>query len=157
MQLVSVGSSRGESNFHLIFTPKYRRDVFVDKEVKRMCVKSFAETCQKLGIGMEACEFGPDHVHVFVSRCKNCSVPYLAQRLKGASSHMIRHRLWGIVKGKLWGDSFWSDCYFYRSVGSTTSEAVRYYIENSQRKHHDILDYEETRIKQEPRQAKLTD
>jgi putative transposase len=157
VQLVSVGSSRGESNFHLIFTPKYRRDVFVDEEVKRMCVESFAETCSKLSIGMEACEFGSDHAHVFISRCKNFSVPYMVQRLKGASSHMIRHRLWSRVKGKLWGDSFWSDGYFYRSVGSTTSEAVRYYVENSQRKHLNTPDYEETKIKQKPRQAKLTD
>jgi len=157
MQLVSVGSSRGESNFHFIFTPKYRRDVFVDEEVKEMCVESFAETCSKLSIGMEACEFGPDHVHVFVSRCKNYSIPYMVQRFKGASSHTIRHRLWSRVKGKLWGDSFWSDGYFYRSVGSTTSEAVRYYIENSQRRHHNIPDYEETKIRQRPRQARLTD
>ena len=157
MQLVSVGSSRGESNFHLIFTPKYRRDVFVDEDVKRMCEKSFAETCQKLGIGMEACEFGPDHVHVFVSRCKNHSVPLMVQRFKGASSHTIRHRLWNSVKNKLWGDSFWSDGYFYRSVGSTTSKAVKSYIENSQRKHYNKPGYEEAQIKQQPRQTRPTD
>ena len=86
MQLVSVGSSRGESNFHLIFTPKYRRDVFTDDEVRRACLESFAQTCYVLGVRMEACEFGPDHVHLFVSRCKkNYSVPYLVQRFKGAS------------------------------------------------------------------------
>jgi REP element-mobilizing transposase RayT len=67
VQLISVGSSRGESNFHLIFTPKYRRDVFTDDGVKRMCLESFAETCYVLGVRMEACEFGPDHVHLFVS------------------------------------------------------------------------------------------
>ncbi|MGC9107563.1 MAG: hypothetical protein ACP5IE_05170 [Infirmifilum sp.] len=33
MKLVSVGSSIGESNFHFVFTPKYRRDVFVDGKV----------------------------------------------------------------------------------------------------------------------------
>ena len=157
MQLVSLGSSRGESNFHLIFTPKYRQDVFVDGEVKRMCVESFAKTCGKLGVGLEACEFGPDHVHVFVSRCKNYGVPYLVQRFKGASSHMIRRKLWSRVKSKLWGDSFWSDGYFYRSVGSTTSEAVQYYIQNSPRKHYAKPDYEETKIKQKPKQTKLTD
>jgi REP element-mobilizing transposase RayT len=81
LQLVSVGSSRGESNFHLIFTPKYRRDVFTDGEGRRMCLESFAEPCYALSIRMEACEFGPDHVHVFVSRCKNYSVPYMVQRL----------------------------------------------------------------------------
>ena len=54
-------------------------------------------------IGMEACEFGPDHVHVFVSGCKNYSVPQIAQRLKGASAHRIRRELWDRVKSKLWG------------------------------------------------------
>jgi len=129
----------------------------LDEEVKRMCMESFAETCYKLGIKMEVCEFGDDHVHVFVSRCKNHSIPYMVQRLKGTSSHMIRHRLWERVKGKLWGDSFWSDGYFYRSVGSTTSEAVKYYIENSQTQRSNVPDYEERKIREEPRQARMTD
>jgi len=142
VQLLSVGSSRGESNYHLIFTPKYRRDVFTDGEVRRVCLESFAQTCYALGLKMEACEFGTDHVHLFVSRCKNYSVPSMVQRIKGASSHRVRHELWERVKDKLWGDSFWSDGYFYRSVGSTTAEAVQYYVQNSQRKHWMRYDYE---------------
>ncbi len=75
--------------------------------------------------------------------------------MKGVSSHTIRQRLWDRVRGKLWGDSFWSDGYFYRSVGSTTSEAVRYYIERSQRKHFIQHDYETAA--EERAQARLTD
>jgi REP element-mobilizing transposase RayT len=89
----------------MIFTPKYRRDVFTDDEVRRMYLESFAETCYALSIRMETCEFGRDHIHLFVNRCKNYSVPYLAQRFKSTSSHRIRY--------ELWGDSFWSDGYFY--------------------------------------------
>ena len=73
----------------------------------------------------EACEFGLDHVHLFVSGCRKYSVPYMAQRLKGASAYAIRHRLRDRVRGKLWGDPFWSDGYFCRSVGSTITETVR--------------------------------
>jgi putative transposase len=155
LQLVSVGSSRGESNFHLIFTPKYRRDVFTDDEVRRMCLECFAHTCYVLGVKLEACEFGPDHVHLFVSRCKNYSVPYLVQRFKGASSHRIRRELWERVRDKLWGDSFWSDGYFYRSVGSTTAEAVQYYVQNSQKRHWMRYNYETE--PRESEQARLTD
>ena len=156
MKLVSVGSSIGESNFHFVFTPKYRRDVFVDGKVREACLESFAETCYRLGVKMEACEFGPDHVHLFVSGCRKYSVPYMAQMFKGASSRKIRAELWDNVRDKLWGDSFWSDGYFYRSVGSTTAEAVQYYVENSQRKHW--MDYEETKIMEnEPAQIRLTD
>ncbi|MDG6994911.1 MAG: transposase [Nitrososphaerota archaeon] len=74
-QLVSVGSFLGESNYHLQFTPKYRRDVFRDEAVKDLCRRSFEEVCTKMRIGMVACEFGPDHAHVFVANCKNYSVP----------------------------------------------------------------------------------
>ena len=149
MQLVSVGSSLGESNFHLQFTPKYRRDVFLDEEVRTLCRESFRQVCAELRIGMEACEFGPDHVHVFVSRCKNYGVPEIARRLKGASSRRIRLELWERVKDKLWGDSFWSGGYFYRSIGSTTSEAVQFYIEHSQRRHWMGLDYDAGQMREE--------
>jgi REP element-mobilizing transposase RayT len=44
------------------------------------------EVCAELRIGMEACEFGPDHLHVFVSRCKNYCVLEIARRMKGAYS-----------------------------------------------------------------------
>ena len=47
------------------------------------------------------------------------------------------------------------DGYFYRSVGSTTAEAVEYYVQNSQSKHWMSHDYE-TRA-QEEAQARLTD
>ncbi len=127
----------------------------MDEQVKRKCLESFAETCFQLGVKMEACEFGPDHVHLFVSHCKNYCVPQMVQRFKGASSHRIRHELWDRVKGKLWGDSFWSDGYFYRSVGSTTAEAVQYYIEHSQRKHWTQHDFETKSA--DRAQARLTD
>jgi REP element-mobilizing transposase RayT len=81
----------------------------------------------------------------------------MVQRFKGASAHRIRHELWERVRGKLWGDSFWSDGYFYRSVGSTTAEAVQYYVENSQRKHWMRYDDYETRTQVKEAQARLTD
>ena len=42
----------------------------------------------------------------------------------------------------LWGDKFWTSGYFYRSIGQASSEAVRFYIEHSQAKHWEVVDYE---------------
>ena len=53
-------------------------------------------------------------------------------------------------------DSYWSDGYFYRSIGSTTSDAVRYYIEHSQRKHWIEQDYEEEQAEMEQAQKQAT-
>ena len=125
------------------FTPKYRRDVFRDDMVRRVCEASFRETAEELKFVIHALAFGPDHVHVFVGACKNISVAAVVGRLKGASSRRVRLECWGRVESKLWGDAFWSGGYFYRSVGSTTSEAIQYYVESSQGKHWTALDFEE--------------
>ena len=58
----------------------------------------------------------------------------VVKHLKGANSRRVRRECWDSVKSKLWGEAFWSGGYFYRSVGSTTSEAIQYHIERSQGK-----------------------
>ncbi len=143
MELMRGHHSVGEANLHLQFTAKYRRCVFREGLVKRVCEESFQETAERLGLVIHAMAFWPDHVHVFVGACRNHSVAEVVRRLKGASSRRIRRECWERIKGKLWGKVFWSGGYFYRSVGSTTGEAIQYYIQNSQRKHWTALDYEE--------------
>ena len=65
---------------------------------------------------------------MFLGGCRRCSVSDLARLFKGASSRELRVKHWDRVKQKLWGSSFWSDGYFYESIGSVTSEAIEYYI-----------------------------
>ena len=142
MELVRSAHSLGEANFHLQFTPKYRRDVFRDGEVKKTCEEGFRETAARYGFAVHAVEFGPDHAHIFVGACKNLAVSELARLLKGASSRWIRQRCWDRLKAKLWGDAFWTAGYFYRSVGATTNEAIKYYLEHSQRKHWKAVDHD---------------
>ena len=142
IELVRSAHSLGEANFHFQFTPKYRRDVFRDGEVKRVCEDSFRETAARYDFAVHAVEFGPEHAHIFVGACKNRSVSELARLLKGASSRRLRLECWDRLCGKLWGDSFWSDGYFYRSVGATTNEAIEFYIQNSQRKHWRAVDHD---------------
>ena len=142
MELIRGSHSFGESNYHLQFTPKYRRDIFVDGVIKEVCADCFAQVAKRLGVVLAAVEFGPDHVHLFVCNCKNYSPAELARRFKGASSRLLRLALWERVSQKLWGDSFWSDGFFYRSVGAVTSDSIKYYVEHSQRKHWNIVDFE---------------
>jgi putative transposase len=129
MKLVRSPHSLGEADFRLQFTPKYRRDVF-------------RETATRYGFAIHAIEFGPDHAHIFVGACKNLAVSELVRLLKGTGSRWIRQRCWSRVKSKLWGDAFWTAGYFYRSVGSTTNEAILYYLEHSQRKHWKAVDHD---------------
>jgi len=132
----------GESNYHFQFTPKYRRDIYKDKVLKKACEDSLRMIAERWGVEMLAVEFGPDHVHLFIGSCRKYSVSQLAQYFKGASSRELRMNCWERVREKEWGNALWSAGYFYESVGRVTSETIKYYIERQQGKHWAELDYD---------------
>ena len=127
--------SVGGSNYHLQFTPKYRRRVFIVWKIRKLIEALIRRKAHKMGLHLEAIEFGPEHVHVFVTGCRKYSVSYLVNQLKGYSSRRIRQALPMELKPFLWGDSFWTDGYFYESIGRITTETVMFYIERQQGKH----------------------
>jgi len=43
--------------------------------------------------------------------------------------------MWERVRKYELGGSFWSDGYFFETVGRITSESIQFYIERMQRKH----------------------
>ena len=135
MDLVHNRYSVGGSNYHFQFTPKYRKSIFKIERICKLIRALIKYKAFKLVVEIEAIEFGPDHVHVFVTNCKNYSVPQLAQHFKGYSSFKVRRAFPAEMSYFLWGKSFWSDGYFYESVGRVTSETVKFYIERQQGKH----------------------
>lgn len=141
IELVRTTSSVGESCLHLQLTPAYRRDIFANSEVKDLTKIYFLEKSKKLGIIIAAMDFGPDHFHAFITNWKKYSVEKIANELKGFTSYMMRKHHWDLFKTKLWGKKFWSEGYFYRTVGVVTKEAVKFYIEHSQKKHWKPVDY----------------
>jgi len=90
---------------------------------------------KKMGIGIGAIEFGPDHVHMFLTDCGKYNVPAIIQHIKGFSSWYLRKNYWDMVKGYLWGFAFWSRGYFFESIGRVTMNTVKFYIERQQGKH----------------------
>ena len=141
MELVRTASTVGESCLHLQLTPAYRRDIFVDEQVKTLTKIYLLEKAQKLGIMISALDFGPDHLHIFITNWKKYSVEKLANEVKGFTSYMMRKFHKHLFSDKLWGNKFWSEGYFYRTVGVVTSEALKFYIEHSQKKHWRAVDY----------------
>jgi len=139
IKLTSYNHTVGDSNCHLQFTPKYRKPIFEDKDVLAECEKQFKEIAARLNVQLVGMGLGPDHAHIFVADWKNYSIAQLAQRFKGASSRAIRQKLPVrlTVKG-LYGDSMWSDGYMHRTVGAVTTETMKKYVTESQKKHWTI-------------------
>ena len=149
IELVRTTSSVGESCLHLQLTPAYRRDIFADGNVRELTKVYFLEKSKKLGLLIAAMNFGPDHFHAFITNWKKYSVEKIANELKGFTSYMMRRFHKELFIDKLWGKKFWSEGYFYRTVGVVTREAVEFYIKNSQKKHWKAVDYHYYKDKQQ--------
>ena len=140
--LVRTSSSVGESNLHLQITPAYRQDIFADRQVWEFVLIYMKEKLKKMNVILLTAECGKDHAHIFLANWKNYTIPYIVQQIKGFSSYMMRKYHENLVIGKLYGKKFWSEGYFYRTVGMVTKESTKFYIEKSQKKHWKALDYE---------------
>lgn len=134
-ELRSSGHTIGETNLHLQFTPAYRRDIFADPLTRELTVAYITQRAKEMKVEIAAIECGPDHLHLFVKHWKNWKIPVLAGQLKTYSSRMMRKGHMYMFDDKLWGNKFWSSGYFHRTVGAITSETVKRYIKEGQKKH----------------------
>lgn len=134
-ELVRTTSTIGESNLHLQITPAYRRAAFADPQIQELARIFILDKLKKMKVAVLAENCGPDHWHFFLANWKNHSIPKLAQHIKGYSSYMLRKFYKQRVSRKLWGKKFWSEGYFYRTVGVVTRETMQRYIAQSQDKH----------------------
>lgn len=134
--LYRTSHSFGEANYHLQFTPKYRVPVFRNYQIREGCRDLFRRAARNLSIDIVALDFGPDHVHIFVARCKNYSVAYLARRFKGYVSRYIWRLYPDELRGFFWSRrKFWSSGYFHETVGAVTTDVCERYVKTGQRKH----------------------
>ena len=135
IQTTNYSHAVGEFNYHIQLTPAFRRNIFADEKVRKLTNAYLVAKIEGLKLNLVAIEFGPNHVHLFVANCKNYAPCKIIQFLKGFSSRMMRKNHFELFRMFLWGDKFWSEGYFCRSIGETTSEAVEHYIKESQVKH----------------------
>jgi len=139
-QIRSYSHAVGEFTYHIQITPAYRRKVMENDKVDKLVKAYIAAKLDELCVEIVTMKGGPDHLRIFVANCKNVAPSVLVGQLKGFSSRMMRKNHAKLFKTYLWGNKFWSEGYFCRSIGSTTTEAVEYYITHSQDKHW--VDYE---------------
>ncbi|MBU2765697.1 IS200/IS605 family transposase [Acidithiobacillus ferrivorans] len=115
--------------YHVVWCPKYRRDVLVNgadtrlKEIMRqVCFETESEILEM--------EVMPDHVHLLVEVDPQFGVNHLVKLIKGRSSRLIRQEFsW--CRTRL--PSLWTNSYFVSTVGGAPLEIIKQYIE--QQKH----------------------
>ena len=112
--------------YHIVWCPKYRRKVLVDKIDERLksIIQQLAEELQCEIIEMEIM---PDHVHLLLEVDPQFGVHRAVKAIKGRTSRLLRSEF-PELKRKL--PTLWANSYFVSTVGGAPLAIVKQYIEN---------------------------
>ena len=123
----SLAHSKWNCKYHIVFAPKYRRQVIYGK-IKAdigIMLRKLCEYKQVEIIEAEACK---DHIHMLVSIPPKYSVAQIMGYLKGKSSLMIFEK-YANMKYKYGNRHFWCRGY-YVDTGGRNKKAIAEYIRN---------------------------
>lgn len=132
----SLNHTRYRCQYHIVFAPKFRRQV-IYREIKVDIGKILRQLCQQKGIEIIEAELCPDHIHMLISIPSippKYSVAQVMGYLKGKSSLMIFDRH-ANLKYKYGSRHFWCRGYYVSTVGLNEA-TIRKYIEEQEK--HDI-------------------
>ena len=123
----SLAHSKWNCKYHIVFAPKYRRQVIYGKIYKDIGV-ILRKLCEQKGVEIHEAEFCKDHVHMLVSIPPKLSVAQFMGYLKGKSSLMIFDRH-ANLKYKYGNRHFWCRGYYVDTVGRN-KKVIEEYIRN---------------------------
>ncbi len=108
----SLAHTRWECKYHVVFAPKYRRQV-IYKDVKADVGQILGTLCRRKGIEIIEAQCMPDHVHMLIRIPPKYSVSEIMGYLKGKSSLMIFEK-YANLKYKYGNRHFWCRGYYLR-------------------------------------------
>ena len=120
----SLSHTKWNCKYHVVFAPKYRRQVFY-KEKKEAVRKILRQLCEWKGVNILEAEACPDHVHMLVEIPPKMAVSSFMGYLKGKSSTML-YEQFGELKYKYRNREFWCKGYYVDTVGKNTSRIAEY-------------------------------
>ena len=126
MDINSLAHTKWECKYHIVFAPKYRRQV-IYKQIKADVGQILGTLCRRKGIAIIEAECCPAHIHMLVRIPPKYSVSEVVGYLKGKSSLMIFEKH-ANLKYKYGNRHFWCRGYCVDTVGKNTA-AIKEYIQ----------------------------
>ena len=120
----SLDHTSWRCQYHIVFAPKYRRQV-IYREIKVDKGKILRKLCEQKGVKIIEAELCPDHVHMLVSIPPKYSVSQIMGYFKGKSSLMIFDRH-ANLKYKYGNRHFWARGYYVDTVGRNKKQIQEY-------------------------------
>ena len=110
--------------YHIVFAPKYRRQVFY-REKRIEIGKILRKLCEWKGVEIVEAEVCPDHIHMLLSIPPKYSVGSVMGYIKGKRSLLIYER-WKNMQYKYKNREFWCQGYYVDTVGKNKVKIAEY-------------------------------
>ena len=123
----SLAHTQWECKYHIVFAPKYRRQIIYGK-IKQDIGQMIRKLCEYKGVEIIEAEACKDHIHMLVAIPPKYSVSQFMGYLKGKSSLMIFGK-YANLKYKYGNRHFWCRGYYVSTVGKN-KKAIAEYIRN---------------------------
>ena len=123
----SLAHTTWNCKYHIVFAPKYRRQVIYG-QIKADVGKILRQLCERKGVEIIEATACPDHVHMLVKIPPKLSVSSFMGYLKGKSSLMIFDRH-ANLKYRYGNRQFWCRGYYVDTVGRNR-KVIQEYIKN---------------------------
>ena len=136
MDINSLAHTKWNCKYHIVFAPKYRRQIIYGK-YKASIGQILRLLCERKGVEIHEAEACPDHIHMLVSIPPKLSISSFMGYLKGKSSLMIFDRH-ANLKYKYGNRHFGAEGYYVSTVGLNEATIKKYIQE--QEKHDIALD-----------------
>ncbi len=120
----SLAHTKWNCKYHIVFAPKYRRQVIYG-QLRADIGKILRELCDRKGVTIIEAEACPDHIHMFVEIPPKYSVAEIMGYLKGKSSLIIFDRH-ANLKYKYGNRHFWCRGYYVDTVGKNEKRIAEY-------------------------------
>ena len=127
LDVSSLAQTKWECKYHIVFAPKYRRQIIYGK-IKQDIGQTLRKLCEYKGIEIHEAEACKDHIHMLVSIPPKYSVSQIMGYFKGKSSLMIYEK-YANLKYKYGNRHFWCRGYYVSTVGRNR-RAIEEYIRN---------------------------
>ena len=142
----SLAHSKWRCQYHIVFAPKFRRQVIYGKikdDIGRIMRKLCEYKSEYKSVEIIQAEACPDHIHMLVSIPPKISVASFMGYIKGKSSVMIFEK-YANMRYKYGNRNFWCRGYYVDTVGKN-EKAIKEYIANQLKQD---IEYEQLSIKE---------
>jgi len=132
MKLRSTRHAVYNINYHLVWIPKYRKNILVG-EVESRLKEIFQDTAKQYGFDILGMEIMPDHIHLFVSAPPRWSPAEIVKKFKGISGSKLFLEFPELRK-ELRKGKIWTRAYYVGTAGTVTAETIRKYVDEQKKK-----------------------